>query len=205
MKDDTGIEQDEIIKTLRELKNVMWDEKVNFVYVRRFRVYNGGGAPENVKKAIAAEFLQSSTLTFWNSFVEDYPEFKDAILATGRPLMPRLPLNNPVTNSNTNTNTIEPLVNGSPTVVQPLDKKRYGQFSNVLLTDSDIKKLQERFGNKFQEHIESASEYFEKIGPVKTAKNYKSHYATILTWARNEEKAGGAQNATKPAPDPRKW
>ena len=89
--DNTGVKQDLVRKILQSTKNVMWDEKLNFVYVRRFRVYNGGGAPENVKRAIVSEFLQSSYLPFWNNFVEDYPEYKAAILATGKPLPPHFP------------------------------------------------------------------------------------------------------------------
>ena len=175
----------------------MWNEKLNYVYIRRFRVYNGhGGAPENIKTAIVNEFLQSSTLAFWTNFVEDYPEFKEAILSTGKPLMPTLPLNNPLsTNSNTisNSNSIEPLVNGSPTIKKQQLKKQYGQFHNVLLTDNELAKLKEKFNSSFQEKIERLSEYIESKG-----KRYSSHYATLLTWDRRDT-TGGKYHGTNAA------
>lgn len=120
--DETSLKIDSVTKILKALKNIMWDEKHNYVYVRRFRVYNGGGAPDNIKKAIVTEFLQSSILPFWNNFVEDYPDYKDAILATGKPLTPTLFPPNPPPNSNSNSNSIsiDRLGNLSPTVVQPL-------------------------------------------------------------------------------------
>jgi len=122
--DNTGIEQIDVIKILKDLKNVMWDEKMNYVYIRRFRIYNGGGRPDIIKSAIATEFLQSYKLSFWNNFIEDYPDFKNIILATGKPLNPTLPLN-PIPNSNSisisNSISKEPLTNGYPTVSQPLE------------------------------------------------------------------------------------
>ena len=123
ISNETSIKPESVIKILKSLKNVIWDEKHNYIYVRRFRLYNGGGAPDNIKKAIVAEFLQSSTLPLWVMFVEDYPEFKESILATGKTLTPSLfPPTPPVTNSNSNSNSnsIEPLDKGSATVGQPL-------------------------------------------------------------------------------------
>jgi hypothetical protein len=128
ISNETSTKQDEVVKMLKSLRNVMWDEKNNYVYVRRFRIYNGGGAPDNIKKAIVAEFLQSSSLSLWVNFVEDYPEFKEVILATGKPLIPPLPLNpNPVSisisNSISNSISIDGLPNPSPTVGQPLENE----------------------------------------------------------------------------------
>jgi hypothetical protein len=188
--DETGIKQESIIKVMKNLKNVMWDEKLNFVYIRRFRLYNGGGAPENVKKAIVAEFLQSCNLSFWLKFVEDYPEYREPILATGKPLTPSLiPPTPPITNSNSNSNSIDRLENLSPTDAHPLEnkaKKPYGEFKNVLLSDNEVLKLKNRFNNQFQDKIESLSEWLESKGEKR-----KSHYATILTWNRRDNKTGG--------------
>jgi hypothetical protein len=191
-----------------KLKNVIFDAKANYVYVRRFKLYNGGGAPDNIRKAIVSEFLLSSTSPLWNTFVEDYPRYNDAILATGKPLSPPLPLHPiPVTNSNSNSNSssIEPLSNGSatvdfeskqqlsngsPTVCQPLQQKKYGQFANVLLTDVEVKKLEEKFAGAYKDKIENLSAWLASSGKKKV-----NHYATILTWARNDEKDGGNNHA----------
>ena len=61
-------------------------------------------------------------------------------------------------------------------------KSKYGEFKNVLLTDDEHKKLTERFPNDCKERIERLSLYIESQG-----KKYKSHYATILSWARRDE------------------
>ena len=61
-------------------------------------------------------------------------------------------------------------------------KKKYGEFENVLLTDDEYKKLQEKFPRDYDIRIERISGYLESTG-----KKYKSHYATILNWARKDE------------------
>ena len=43
-----------------------------------------------------------------------------------------------------------------------------------------------RFPYDWQERIERLSAYMQSRG-----KRYKSHYATILTWERNEKKQSG--------------
>lgn len=60
-------------------------------------------------------------------------------------------------------------------------KHKYGEFKNVLLTDDELKKLQEKFSD-WEQRIDRLSIYIESVG-----KKYKSHYATILTWARKDK------------------
>ena len=62
------------------------------------------------------------------------------------------------------------------------EKKPYGEFNNVLLTDEEHNKLKERFTD-YEERIQRLSQYIASSG-----KRYKSHYATILTWANGESK-----------------
>lgn len=74
-----------------------------------------------------------------------------------------------------------------------------GEFGNVYLTEEELGKLKERFPYDWQVRIERLSEYVASKG-----KRYKSHYATILSWARKDgrnaetganisrENAGGA-------------
>ena len=71
-----------------------------------------------------------------------------------------------------------------------LGKNKYGQFENVLLTDDEHQKLVERFPMDYNDRIDNLSEYMASKG-----KRYKSHYATILAWARKENKS-----ETKPEP-----
>ncbi len=60
-------------------------------------------------------------------------------------------------------------------------KVKYGEFQNVLLTDEEYQKLQDKFSD-YQAKIENLSSYIASKG-----KKYTSHYATILTWARAEK------------------
>ena len=59
------------------------------------------------------------------------------------------------------------------------EKKKYGEFGNVLLTDQEYHKLEKA---NLLAYIENLSQYIASKG-----KKYKSHYATILTWSRKEK------------------
>lgn len=63
------------------------------------------------------------------------------------------------------------------------NKRKYGEFHNVLLTDEEKQKLQDRFNKQTAVLIERLSTYLESTG-----KRYKSHYATILSWVQRDEK-----------------
>jgi hypothetical protein len=70
--------------------------------------------------------------------------------------------------------------------------KRYGEFNNVLLTDEEYGKLKTKFGDTFMLNIEELSAGMESKGY-----KYKSHYAAILTWARNKrDNQKGGNNGT---------
>ena len=57
-------------------------------------------------------------------------------------------------------------------------KNIYGEFKNVLLTKNEYEKIKQ---NNLLPYIEKLSSYIASKG-----KKYKSHYATILNWARKE-------------------
>lgn len=61
-------------------------------------------------------------------------------------------------------------------------KKKYGSFENVKLTDDEYQKLKEKFRD-FEDKIENLSSYLAMKGD-----KYKSHYATILNWAKKDDK-----------------
>lgn len=68
-------------------------------------------------------------------------------------------------------------------------KHRYGEFSKVLLTDEERSKLITKIGeDETNSFIEKLDSYIAMKGTA-----YKSHYHTILTWHRNEEKKSGGQ------------
>ena len=67
------------------------------------------------------------------------------------------------------------------------EKNPYGEFSHVLLTDTEYSKLSQRFGEqKTTEYIVKLDRYIENY-PAKGNK-YKSHYATILNWIDKDTK-----------------
>lgn len=61
------------------------------------------------------------------------------------------------------------------------EKKAYGEFNNVLLADEELEKLKSKFSD-YQERIENLSAGIESKGY-----KYKSHYATILSWAKKDK------------------
>lgn len=69
------------------------------------------------------------------------------------------------------------------------EKKKYGEFQNVLLSDEELDRLRGRFAD-WQERIERLSGYVAASGRC-----YKSHYAAILNWARRD----GAEEAAQPS------
>ena len=68
------------------------------------------------------------------------------------------------------------------------DKKYiYGEFKNVLLTNEELKKLKDTFGDiKTEKWIKTLDEGIENKGY-----KYNSHYLTILKWDRNEKERKG--------------
>lgn len=73
-------------------------------------------------------------------------------------------------------------------------KKAYGEFENVELSDSEYKKLLDKFGEDgTHSRIENLS-----LGIESKGYKYSSHYATILNWERRrEEKNPKPKEGTK--------
>lgn len=63
-------------------------------------------------------------------------------------------------------------------------RHKYGQYSNVLLTGEELDKLKTEFPEDWEKRIERLSEYIASSG-----KRYKSHLATIRSWARKDKPA----------------
>lgn len=60
-------------------------------------------------------------------------------------------------------------------------RHKYGEYQNVLLTDTDMEKLKAEFPADYEERIERLSSYIASTG-----KSYKNHLATIRNWARKD-------------------
>ncbi len=59
-----------------------------------------------------------------------------------------------------------------------------GEYKNVVLSESEMKKLQEEFPTDLSERIDRLSSYLATSG-----KKYKSHFAIIRKWAKEDEAA----------------
>lgn len=63
-------------------------------------------------------------------------------------------------------------------------RHKYGEYSNVLLSDTDMAKLRSEFSTDWEERVERLSAYMASSG-----KSYKNHLATIRNWARRDSEA----------------
>ncbi len=73
------------------------------------------------------------------------------------------------------------------------EKKQYGEFKNVLLTDIDYKKLTDKFGEvKTKALIEKLSEGIKRKGY-----KYKDFYLTILDWEKRDAGTGTHKESSK--------
>ena len=65
-------------------------------------------------------------------------------------------------------------------------KHRYGEYKNVLLSDDELAKLQNEYGDDLtQRMIRELSGYISSKGA-----KYSSHYATIRNWIRRDKERG---------------
>lgn len=71
-------------------------------------------------------------------------------------------------------------------------RHKHGKYSNVLLSDEDLEKLKAEFPD-WEERIERLSEYIASKGT-----KYKSHLATIRSWARKDKEKAEAPVRLKP-------
>ncbi len=71
-------------------------------------------------------------------------------------------------------------------------RHKYGEYSNVLLSDSDYEKLKNEFPSDYTARIESLSSYIASTG-----KSYKNHLATIRNWARKEASSPNKPGKTR--------
>ena len=75
------------------------------------------------------------------------------------------------------------------------DKRPHGEFGNVMLTDDEFAKLQEKTPNAL-DLITELDQYIESQGKTK---KYKSHYATLLNWSRRKAQEAKQKKGYKTA------
>lgn len=104
-------------------------------------------------------------------------------------------------NSNSNTNNYIYNNNNSNNNVSSNNKEtrqkhKYGEYNNVLLSDEELGKLKNEYGEeKTASAIKYLSEYIEMKGP-----KYKSHYLVLRKWVFEavEEKAVKSKKSAQP-------
>lgn len=105
--------------------------------------------------------------------VSDYPRFENPNLVNSN-------LGNEPQLSTKESSTNKPTTKES----KKETRHKFGEYQNVLLTDSDMQKLQAEFPTDWEERIERLSSYMASTG-----KRYKNHLATIRNWARRDRDA----------------
>ena len=71
-------------------------------------------------------------------------------------------------------------------------RHKFGEYENVLLSDSDLEKLQAEFPTDWEQRIERLSAY-----TASTGKTYKNHLATIRNWARRDEEKNASKKTSR--------
>lgn len=94
----------------------------------------------------------------------------------------KLRTNNNTTNKNT--------VNNKYNKKENREKKKFGEFGNVLLTDEEYNKLIDRYGEQTTERFIKNLDLWLGEGHTK-----KSHYMTIIRWVENEKEKGAKSYA----------
>ena len=105
----------------------------------------------------------------------------------------------PLQSSNKDSSVSDPsIINQSIKCDKPSQKRetrhKHGEYSNVLLSDTDLAKLKAEFPADWEERIERLSAYMASTG-----KTYKNHLATIRNWARRDmsgNKVGSSRETT---------
>lgn len=137
----------------------------------------------------------------YNRTVDGVPQRPDFLVKVGNKGI-SVPNNNVSTNRNPENITEIPQTKLKETKLKEtkLDKRnkplkqKFGEFLNVFLTTEEYGKLVNKFGVAGTEtRIEELSSAIESKGY-----RYHSHYATILMWARREQKQGDKGGTHRP-------
>lgn len=77
-----------------------------------------------------------------------------------------------------------PIKRKEPAHVKKEPRHKYGEYENVLLSDTDLAKLKSEFPTDWEERIERLGAYMASTG-----KTYKNHLATIRNWAKRDSES----------------
>lgn len=72
-------------------------------------------------------------------------------------------------------------------------RHQYGEYKNVLLSDTEMEKLKTEFQDDYEKRIDDLSYYMKRTG-----RSYKDHLAAIRSWARSDAKKAGGGSGRSP-------
>lgn len=75
------------------------------------------------------------------------------------------------------------IINNNYNNIKREEKKTYGQYQNVLLSEKEYQDLIKTLGYKFDEYVERLSTYMKANN-----RTYEDHKATIINWYLNDNK-----------------
>ena len=103
---------------------------------------------------------------------------------------PPTKVNDPIKEKFKDNNTVNNTINNTYNNKQSKKTRhKYGDNQNVLMTKEEHDKLSEKFPNDLEKRINNLSYYMASTG-----KSYKSHYMTIIAWARRDKENTSTQN-----------
>lgn len=189
---ETGLSQKDIIGAFEALKpKVLYDPKTCYVWVVnhvRHQYMRGGISPKiviGIKKC-----LLSIKHPFVGKFIAVYEDIQELQELTDRVYIGYLDSGYPTSEGEGKG---EGGGKGEDVFIKK-DKKIFGEFKNVKLTDEEYLKIIEQFTTQGAlDRIKNLSQYLASKGD-----KYKSHYATILTWASKEGKQASTRGNAPP-------
>lgn len=179
---ETGYSKETIEKLLDRFRNIHrvidYSEETKEILLTKWQKNNWTNSEKYIK-GIRRE-LKDVKNEYFKEFLNNLLECADTV-SIGY----QYPMHTSIyTNTNTNTNTYIKKENDpkpKKRTKKADDKKIFGEFKNVLLTDEEFEKLQDLFPKHYQKYINNLSTYIESKGA-----KYKSHYATLRQWLNRD-------------------
>lgn len=197
--DETGYSRDTIINLISRFKTVHkvidFDEQTREILVINWSRYNWTKSTQFIR-GLEKEIDKVKNDIF-RKYLTDIMEEKQTVYIPSTDGI-QTTVSVSVTDTVTDTVIFTDMNNkssGNTTRKPKAEKKSYGKFENVLLTDEEYEKLRAAFPD-YEEKIDDLSIYLRSKG-----KKYKDHYATILAWARRDKKENSKPQQNKVAQD----
>lgn len=169
---------------------IVYSKETNEIAIKNFLRHSiiKGGKP--VEDCITAEIAKVKNRKLI-SIVFNHISSRDDLNATIKKIIAEYEDENDNDNDNENDVSLQRYVHVSSKPSKKAVKHKFGEYSNVLLTDEELDKLKSEYAD-WQDRIERLSSYVASTG-----KSYKSHYATIRNWARKDQRGASTigQNA----------